>query len=241
MLGVDRGASADEIKAAYRKQALKWHPDRHPPERRKEAERRFSAASRAHELLSDPERRQQHDLGGAAPGASGFQGGFAGAAPGGFPGGFPDVPGFEEVFRQLFGQAQAGVLRAGVGVRVLPDAAAVLGACRACGIDATNDALRVRALGRPGRVVRTDARDQTVKVRVDGVGEVWLGARAVRVLESGRGGGPFGGFRTVDSSVISMRQELVTLPDGRTVMRVRRVVRGPDGSVREEVGDVPLG
>jgi curved DNA-binding protein len=60
-LGVARGASEDEIKKAYRKLALKWHPDRHPEATKKEAEATFKRISEAYEVLSDPEKRSRYD------------------------------------------------------------------------------------------------------------------------------------------------------------------------------------
>ncbi|MSR62887.1 MAG: J domain-containing protein [Planctomycetes bacterium] len=60
-LGVARGASAEDIKKAYRKLALKWHPDRHKEEKRAEAEERFKHISEAYEVLSDPEKRKRFD------------------------------------------------------------------------------------------------------------------------------------------------------------------------------------
>ena len=60
-LSVPRTASAEDIKRSYRKLALKWHPDRHKPETRKEAEERFKRISEAYEVLSDPEKRKQYD------------------------------------------------------------------------------------------------------------------------------------------------------------------------------------
>jgi molecular chaperone DnaJ len=59
ILGVARTASADEIKSAYRKQAMKYHPDRNPDD--KEAEDRFKEAAEAYEVLSDPDKRARYD------------------------------------------------------------------------------------------------------------------------------------------------------------------------------------
>ena len=61
VLGVAREAGADDIKKAYRKLALKWHPDRHPEGERAEAEVEFKRIAEAYEVLSDPEKRSRYD------------------------------------------------------------------------------------------------------------------------------------------------------------------------------------
>ena len=87
VLGVDRGASADEIKRAYRKLARELHPDVNPSA---DASDQFKLVTHAYDVLSDPQQRQQYDLGG--------QGGFG---AGGFSG-------FGDIFETFFGAAAGG-------------------------------------------------------------------------------------------------------------------------------------
>jgi molecular chaperone DnaJ len=104
VLGIERTASAEEIKKAYRKVALKYHPDRNPDD--KHAEERFKEASEAYQVLSDPERRAQYDRFGHAA----FE---QGAGFGGFDfsaAGFEDI--FGEVFGDFFGSGRRGRNRA---------------------------------------------------------------------------------------------------------------------------------
>ncbi len=74
ILGVQRGASQDEIKSAYRKLAVKYHPDKNPGN--KEAEEKFKEISQAYDTLGDPKKRQQYDMFGSTGSSSGFGGGF---------------------------------------------------------------------------------------------------------------------------------------------------------------------
>jgi DnaJ-class molecular chaperone len=89
ILGVNKSANAQEIKAAYRKKALEWHPDRHQGSDKEEAEKKFKEINEAYQILSDTSKRQAYDQFGHdafAPGGGGNP--FAGGGFGGRTGPF---------------------------------------------------------------------------------------------------------------------------------------------------------
>jgi len=121
ILGVDRSASKDELKKAYRKIAIKFHPDKNPDD--KEAEEKFKEAAEAYDVLSDDEKRQRYDR-------FGHQG--VGGAGGGFSGGgmnmddifsqFGDIFGGGNPFESFFGGGAGGGrgrrMRKGTNLRI---------------------------------------------------------------------------------------------------------------------------
>lgn len=106
-LGIAKGASDAEIKSAYRKLALKWHPDKHKGDG--EAEKKFKEINGAYEVLSDAKKRQQYDTFGSAQnmggGGYGGAGDFGGFDFSGFSGG---SAGFADIFESFFGGAGGG-------------------------------------------------------------------------------------------------------------------------------------
>ena len=123
ILGVSEKASTDEIKKAYRKLAMQYHPDRNPGD--KKAEDKFKEINEANEVLSDPEKRARYDQisnqytswqqSGGQPGSFRWEDLFNGGGAGGFGGGqsrvevhdlnemFGDMGGFSDFFRTFFG------------------------------------------------------------------------------------------------------------------------------------------
>ncbi len=101
ILGVEKSATADEIKRAYKKVAIKYHPDRNPGD--KEAEEKFKQAAEAYDVLRDPDKRARYDQFGAA-GVNGMGGGFGG----GFDAGGMDLGDIFSRFGDIFGDMGFG-------------------------------------------------------------------------------------------------------------------------------------
>ena len=95
VLGVNKNATVDEIKKAYRKKAIQYHPDKNPGD--KEAEEKFKEAAEAYSVLSDPDKRAKYDQFGHA--------GLGGQAGPDFSGGFGDL---NDILRDLFGGGFGG-------------------------------------------------------------------------------------------------------------------------------------
>ena len=103
ILGVQKGASADEIKKSYRKLAMKYHPDQNKDN--EEAESKFKEVNAAYDILKDDQKRAAYDQFGDAA----FEGGGGGQSPfgaGGFGGNFSDI--FEDMFGDFMGQQGGG-------------------------------------------------------------------------------------------------------------------------------------
>ena len=104
ILGVDRSVTEEDLKKAYRKLAVKWHPDKNPDDRAR-AEERFKEISEAYQILCDAERRAQYDRFGHAAFEQGT--GFSGFE---FSGNFEDMLG--DLFGDFFGTSRT---RGGLG------------------------------------------------------------------------------------------------------------------------------
>lgn len=119
VLGVKKDASADEIKKAYRKMAIKYHPDKYadrPESEQKEAEEKFKEAAEAYDVLSDADKRARYDRFGHSMGPQGFGG--AGGAGGYYSGGMSmeDIfANFGDIFGDIFGGGGRGRYGGGYG------------------------------------------------------------------------------------------------------------------------------
>ena len=101
VLGVSKSASPEELKRAYRKLAMKHHPDRNPSD--KSAEQKFKEINEAYDILKDDQKRAAYDRFGHA---AFEQGGGRGPGDFGFSGGFADI--FDEMFGEFMGDGRRG-------------------------------------------------------------------------------------------------------------------------------------
>ncbi len=112
MLGISKGAPAEDIKKAYRKLAMKYHPDRNQSD--KDAEKKFKEINEAYEILKDDQKRAAYDRYGHAafdPAAGGFSGGAhrgGGSAGPGFDFHFSTGGGFSDIFEEVFSEFMGG-------------------------------------------------------------------------------------------------------------------------------------
>lgn len=113
ILGIQKGANEADVKRAYRKQAMEWHPDKHKGD--KTAETKFKEINTAYETLSDPQKKAMYDQFGESGSSGGYGGGYSGAGGGqaggyngagfdfnGFQSNFGDSQGFSDIFEAFF-------------------------------------------------------------------------------------------------------------------------------------------
>lgn len=109
ILGVSRNASESDLKKAYRKLAMQYHPDKNPDDT--EAEKKFKEVNEAYDTLKDPQKRAAYDR----YGHEAFQQGMGGGGPGGGAAGFDFSSNFADIFDDLFGDFTGGRTRRASG------------------------------------------------------------------------------------------------------------------------------
>ena len=107
ILGVDRDASDDQLKKAYRKLAMKWHPDKNPGEKQQQAEKKFKEVSEAYEVLTDPKKKEVYHWYGEDGLRDGFGGGEGGS-------GFSQQHA-QDIFEAFFNRGGRGGMGGGFG------------------------------------------------------------------------------------------------------------------------------
>lgn len=183
LLGVERNASKDEIKKAYRKKALQTHPDRNPDD--PNAQKRFADVTNAFDILKDPAKRQQYDFTGRVHSDTHH------SSPGsGFQFDMNQWMAAQQHFRRMHEQqgrrrmeSEPGVLRAGMEVWIRQDVGRIHSASRASNIKTDNDESRALYAGHTATVAKVDSSDSSCKLRVmvspGRAIELWFGQKAV--------------------------------------------------------------
>lgn len=178
ILGVEKSASDKEIKSAYRKQALKWHPDKNP-DKKEEAETRFKEINEAYQILSDSSKRANYDRFGHAAfdPASGMGGGpFSGSQSGPFtwtyntsnggnPFGDMDFGDPFDIFESFFGGGFARAQRRPRYSISIDFMEAIKGTSKEVEIDGKKHKLKIPAGANDGTRIRFDEFDVTINVR----------------------------------------------------------------------------
>ncbi|MBD0331094.1 MAG: DnaJ domain-containing protein, partial [Chitinophagaceae bacterium] len=226
VLNVNRGASADEIKKAYRKVAMQYHPDRNPGD--KNAEEKFKEAAEAYEILSDQDKRAQYDRFGHA----GVRGNGRG----------PQSPNMEDIFSQfgdIFGEDIFGSFFGGGG------GARTRGGQRARGTRGSNLRIKLRMTYEEiaGGVTKNIKVKKYVSCNVCG----GSGAKDKGSIQTCNTCGGSGQVRKVTSTFLGQMQTVTTCPtcngEGTTITAKCTNCRGEGRIYSEETVkiDVPAG
>ncbi len=179
ILGVSKNASAAELKSAYRKLALQWHPDRN---KSADAETKFKEINEAYQILSDTQKKQAYDQFGHTPFDPSASSGPSGPFGGGFGGGpfqytysgsagspFGDFGGFSdpfEIFEQFFGGSKRGPRKAHYSLHI-PFMTAVRGGEEEVEIDGSRHKIKIPAGTDTGTHLRFTNFDVTFEVAPD--------------------------------------------------------------------------
>lgn len=182
VLGVKKGATSDEIKSAYRKMALKWHPDRNQ-DKKAEAEEKFKEINEAYQVLSDPQKKQTYDQFGHAafdaasgmggnPFSGGFQQGPFSYSYRTYGGGGAGAQDFDfgdpfEIFEQFFGGGFAQAARRPRYSLTISFLEAIKGVTKEVKIDDKKHSIKVPAGANDGTRIRFKEFDISINVTPD--------------------------------------------------------------------------